>query len=90
MYAMILMYTRTLHELKYNIEPRRRQGQILLYKVSTKCRAQCSSTTKVEYEGVNKCMEYNNIVKSNTHEVYRNYADYVNPDCSIQSPFGSP
>lgn len=99
MYAMILMYTRTLHELKYNKETPKnmihgmviwRQGQVLLYKVSTKCRAQCSSTTKVEYEGVNKCMEYNNIVKDNTHEVYRNYADYVNPDCSIHSPFGPP
>ena len=35
-------------------------------------------------------MEYNNIVKDNTHEVYRNYADYVNPNCSIQLPFGPP
>ena len=62
---------------------------IILYKVSTNAELSVPRLPN-EYEEVNKCMEYNNIVKSNTHEVYRNYADYVNPDCSIQSPFGPP
>lgn len=34
--------------------------------------AQCSFTTKVEYEGVKKYMS-NQYRESNTHESYRNY-----------------